>query len=67
MPTEYGALGACDITQAQDLADKMQIQSLPTIKYFNSGKFVAEYQGSRTSLDLIDFVKNQRIARKEEL
>lgn len=66
MPSKYGALGACDITHAQDLADKMQIQSLPTVKYFSSGRLVAEYRGSRTPSDLIDFVKRQS-GRKEEL
>lgn len=67
IPTEYGALGACDITYAQDLADKMRIQSLPTIKYFRNGQFVEEYHGPRTPSDLIDFVKNHHIGRKEEL
>lgn len=67
IPTEYGALGACDITYAQDLADKMRIQSLPTIKYFRNGQFVEEYHGPRTPSDLIDFVKSHQIGRKEEL
>lgn len=67
MPTEYGALGACDITEAQDLADKLQIQALPTIKYFRSGVFVADYSGSRTPSALIDFVKRHQGGRKEEL
>lgn len=67
MPSEYGALGACDVTHASELADKLQIQQLPTIKYFRSGQFVADYLGTRTSSDLIDFVKRQQSGRKEEL
>lgn len=67
IPAEYGALGVCDITQAQDLADRLRIQALPTIKCFNNGVFVADYDGARTPSSLIDFVKRHQGGGKQEL
>ncbi|KAF4317979.1 hypothetical protein BBO99_00007681 [Phytophthora kernoviae] len=58
-------LGAVDATAQQALAQKYQIKGFPTIKEFGAKKKrPRDYQGGRTSRDIIQYVKNSAEAKK---
>ncbi|KAG7397440.1 protein disulfide isomerase (PDI) protein [Phytophthora boehmeriae] len=58
-------LGAVDATVHQALAQKYQIKGFPTIKEFGAKKKrPRDYQGGRTSRDIVQYVKNSAEAKK---
>lgn len=48
-------LGALDATVHSGMAQRYGIQGFPTIKYFAPGSEPADYQGGRTSSDIVQF------------
>jgi protein disulfide-isomerase A1 len=50
-------LGEVDCTTQIKTCSSNNIQYYPTVKLFKNGKFEAEFRGSRTVENLIDFVK----------
>ena len=50
-----------------DLCTAEEVKGFPTIKLYVKGRFLTEYNGGRTSKELLDFVNNAPTLRKEEL
>lgn len=64
------ALVAVDATVEHEITSKFSISGYPTIKYFQKGKFVEDYNGGRRKMDFVEFVKkkgNEKTAPKDEL
>ena len=49
-----------------DLCTAEEVKGFPTIKLYVKGRFLTEYNGGRTSKELLDFVNNAP-TQKEEL
>lgn len=61
-------VAAVDCTVHRKLSEKYEIKGFPTLKYFEKGKIVEEYDGKRTAEDMADFIKSkQQTAKKDEL
>jgi len=59
---------AVDCTVHRKLSEKYEIQGFPTLKYFEKGQSVAEYEGQRTAEAMVDFIKEkQKQKPKDEL
>lgn len=58
-------LGAVDCTTNPAITEKYKITGFPTIKLFADGRFISDYQGARTSEDLVNFMRNAK--PKDEL
>ena len=66
-----GILAAVDSTVNPKLSNKFNIVGYPTLKYFNNGKYIADYDKKRTTEDIKFFMKNppldDGIGMKDEL
>lgn len=60
-------LGAVDCTTNPAVTEKYKITGFPTIKLFANGRFISDYQGARTSEELLNFMRNSPVKPKEEL
>lgn len=60
-------LGAVDCTTNPVVTEKYKITGFPTIKLFANGRFISDYQGARTSEELLNFMRNAPVKPKEEL
>lgn len=60
-------LAILDCTVEKSTAEKYQINGYPTLKLFRAGKFVADYDGERTVIDIKKYVKNLPVFTKDEL
>jgi protein disulfide-isomerase-like protein len=52
-----GTLAAIDCGSAGTLCSKFDITGYPSVKYFQKGKFVSNYNGERTSEAILEFLK----------
>jgi thioredoxin-like negative regulator of GroEL len=65
-----GILAAVDATVNPKLSNKFNILGFPTLKYFNNGKFVSDYDRKRSTEDIKTFMKSPPSAsgdNKDEL
>jgi thioredoxin-like negative regulator of GroEL len=53
-----GVLAAVDATRNPKLSDRFNIVGFPTLKYFNNGKFVSDYDRKRSADDIKTFMKS---------
>ena len=53
-----GVLAAVDATGNPKLSDRFNIVGFPTLKYFNNGKFVSDYDRKRSTEDIKTFMKS---------
>ncbi|GFG28492.1 hypothetical protein Cfor_07337 [Coptotermes formosanus] len=53
-----GVLAAVDATGNPKLSNRFNIVGFPTLKYFNNGKFVSDYDRKRTAEDIKTFMKS---------
>lgn len=53
-----GVLAAVDATGNPKLSDRFNIVGFPTLKYFNNGKFVSDYDRKRSAEDIKTFMKS---------
>ena len=42
-----------------DICREHEVKGYPTIKYFNRGKFVENYQGDRTKDNFVNFINTK--------
>lgn len=56
---------AVDAAQHHKIAGKFSIKGFPTIKYFENGSFVKDFNGERTSDSLYKFMENSGIVKDE--
>lgn len=61
-----GKVAALDCTVHTKIAQKFSIQGYPTLKYFESGAYVKDYEGQRTSNDIFNFIKSNLNPIKDE-
>ena len=50
-----------DVDANRDLAVQYGIRSIPTLMIFNKGKYIKEYNGNRTSTDIIKYINSNLI------
>lgn len=64
-----GVLATVDATVNPKLSNKFNILGFPTLKYFNNGKFVSDYDRTRSVEDIKSFMKlpPSIIEHKDEL
>jgi thioredoxin-like negative regulator of GroEL len=64
-----GILATVDTTVNPKLLNKFNILGFPTLKYFNNGKFVSDYDRKRSAEDIKAFMKSTPllIDNKDEL
>jgi thioredoxin-like negative regulator of GroEL len=64
-----GFLATVDTTVNPKLSNKFNVLGFPTLKYFNNGKFVSDYDRKRTAEDIKSFMKSPPpvIGNKDEL
>ena len=55
-----GILAAVDVTAETALAERYEVEGLPTLKYFAQGELQYEYGYGRTLLDLVEFMKEPK-------
>lgn len=62
-------VAAVDCTVHRKLSERFEISGFPTLKYFEKGKVVSEYDGKRTAEAMADFVKTKQrnASKKDEL
>jgi thioredoxin-like negative regulator of GroEL len=53
-----GVLTAVDTTVNPKLSNRFNILGFPTLKYFNNGKFVSDYDRKRSAEDIKAFMKS---------
>lgn len=53
-----GQLAAMESSTSPTVFEKFGIKGFPTLKYFENGVFVKDYNGKRTADDIYNFVKN---------
>jgi thioredoxin-like negative regulator of GroEL len=53
-----GVLAAVDATGNPKLSDRFNIVGYPTLKYFNNGKLVSDYDRKRSAEDIKTFMKS---------
>lgn len=53
-----GLLAAVEHSSNRNLFTKYEIKGFPTLKYFENGAYVKDYNGKRTADDIYKFVKN---------
>lgn len=53
----HGVLATVDATVNPKLSNKFNILGFPTLKYFNNGKFVSDYDRKRNAEDIKNFMK----------
>ena len=53
-----GVLAAVDATECPKLSNRFNIVGFPTLKYFNNGKFVSDYDRKRSAEDIKTFIKS---------
>lgn len=53
-----GLLAAVESSTSSALFSKYDIKGFPTLKYFENGVYVKDYNGKRTTDDFYNFVKN---------
>lgn len=53
-----GRLAAVESSANPALFAKYNIKGFPTLKYFENGTYVKDYDGKRTADDIYNFVKN---------
>ena len=51
-----GLLGAVDCTENREIAERMGVMGYPTIKIFKNGRYMGDYEGSRDSNELRNFI-----------
>ena len=51
------AVGKCDVDEADELADKFQIMSIPTIMVFKNGEVAKTFVGVAAKQDIVDALK----------
>ncbi|PNF32184.1 Protein disulfide-isomerase A5 [Cryptotermes secundus] len=64
-----GVLATVDTTVNPKLSSKFNILGFPTLKYFNNGKFISDYDRKRSAEDIKTFMKSPPplIGNKDEL
>lgn len=60
-------VGAVDCTVHKQLAEKFEINGFPTLKYFEKGKVLYEYDGKRTAEAMVNFIKEKRKIRNKKI
>lgn len=60
-----GSLAAVDATVNPKLSNKFNILGFPTLKYFNNGKFIADYDKKRSAEDIKMFMKSPPTTKDE--
>lgn len=63
---KFGLLAAMDSTTNPKTQSKFEVKGFPTLKYFEYGVFKTKYEGTRTSDDLVTFIKNSGAPVKDE-
>lgn len=61
-----GVLATVDATAQPTLQERFEIRGFPTLKYFEKGRFIADYDKKRKADDIVNFMKTPPI-RKDEL
>lgn len=52
-------LAKLDATANKEAAQQYEIKGFPTIKFFQGGKFVADYQGGRKESDIVSWIQKK--------
>nr|CAD7573083.1 unnamed protein product [Timema californicum] len=63
------SIAALNSESNPNVTDLYKIQSFPTLKFFDKGKFVQDYRDARTSEAIISFIKSvesTRVAKKKD-
>lgn len=50
-------VAAVDCTVQRKLSERFEIHGFPTMKYFENGQVIADYDGKRTAEAMVDFIK----------
>ena len=62
-----GKVAAIDCEQNKKACDEFEIHGFPTIKYYEKGKFVKDYDGKRRADHMFDFMESRGKSPKTEL
>lgn len=60
-----GRLAAVDATVERSLAGRYDIRGFPTLKFFRRGQMVSEYNRSRKTADIVEFMKKPPTGKDE--
>lgn len=60
-----GRLAAVDATLERSLASRYDIRGFPTLKFFRRGQMVSEYNRSRKTADIVEFMKKPPTGKDE--
>lgn len=60
-----GVLAAVDATGDRELATLYEVKGFPTLKYFQKGQMIAEYDRGRTVEELVSFMKSPPKLKEE--
>lgn len=56
-PINHGEVGAHDMGEYNPVSNEESIRGFPTLRLYNKGKLVKEYEGDRSASDMLNFVK----------
>lgn len=56
-PINHGEVGAHDMSNYNPVSNEESIRGFPTLRLYNKGKLVKEYEGDRSASDMLKFVK----------
>ena len=56
-PINHGEVGAHDMAEYNPVSNEENIRGFPTLRLYNKGKLIKEYEGDRSASDMLKFVK----------
>lgn len=65
-PINHGEVGAHDMADYNPVSNEESIRGFPTLRLYNKGKLVKEYEGDRSASDMLKFVKKHIKTTKDK-